>query len=67
MSLLSIKIRAHQCHPWLISCRSYTIQASTNLHDWTDLQTILAPDQTVVITNMLNPADPRRFFRLRSP
>lgn len=49
-----------------VSGRSYVIQASTNLQNWTDLTTNVAADGSVALTNALDGAFPYRFFRLKS-
>ncbi len=45
--------------------RSYVIQASTNLSDWRDLDSVRASAGPVNYTNTIGPAVPYRFFRVR--
>jgi hypothetical protein len=46
--------------------RTYVLQASSDLQAWTDLSTNVATTGTLNLTNMIDPAFPKRFFRLKS-
>jgi len=46
--------------------RTYILQASTNLVNWTDLRTSILADRTLTFTNVIDPAFPYRFYRLKS-
>ena len=47
--------------------RNYTVQSSTNLTLWTDLQTVALGGSSVSITDTNASAYPRRFYRVRTP
>ena len=44
--------------------KHYGLDASTNLHDWVRLQTLLATDCPLPFTDTNAPAFPRRFYRI---
>jgi len=46
--------------------RNYTVQSSTNLTLWTDLQTVALSVSSVQITDTNASAFPRRFYRVRT-
>jgi hypothetical protein len=46
--------------------RTYVLQASADLQVWTDLSTNVATTGTLNFTNLIDPAFPKRFFRLKS-
>jgi hypothetical protein len=49
-----------------VAGRSYVLQASTDLANWTDLSTNVAAGGALSITNEIDPAFPYRFFRTKS-
>jgi hypothetical protein len=49
-----------------VAGRSYVLQASTDLANWTDLSTNVAEQGALSITNEIDPAFPFRFFRTKS-
>ena len=46
--------------------RTYILQASPDLEHWTNLSTNVATTGTLNFTNLIDPAFPKRFFRLKS-
>lgn len=46
--------------------RNYVLQASPDLQHWTDLSTNIATTGILSFTNLIYPAFPQRFFRLKS-
>ena len=47
--------------------RTYVLQASQDMQQWTDLSTNVATGGPLNFTNQINAAFPQRFFRLKSP
>jgi hypothetical protein len=47
-----------------IAGRSYVLQGSTNLIDWANLATNAAAGSSLIFSNLITPAFPRRFFRV---
>lgn len=50
-----------------LSNATYTIEASSNLKDWTDIHTVPNPTGTVELTDPAIPGVTQRFYRARSP
>jgi len=49
-----------------LSGRTYILQGSADLQNWTDLRTNVAVTGTLSFTNQISPAFPQRFFRMKS-